>query len=375
MPLTHNLSYFCIMGTREFLNSAIIFITGLLVLLPGCRKESSSPASRTYRMGFQDSAPRFDSLNLAIEVLNIWTPNSDAAIVSTEVPWDSLLNGQDPVPYVVNNYVGLVSYYRQQNLKLWVYIDPANGLNRASDADELVAAGKSIAQANIQKIYRRFAVVMDSLLKPDHLGLALETNLIRYESPDSIYQGVKTAANAAVADVRAVDPTVKLSVSVQADLAWGNITGTGTYVGVAQDFTDFPFIEELGISSYPYFNTALPGDLPADYYSRLVEGKSLPVFVSEGGWTSQTITGFSSNIITSSPQIQQDYITRQSQLLDEAQAIAVFQLTFTDIDISSLPANTNPTIKYFAYLGLVDVNLVARPSWATWKGIFARPLK
>jgi hypothetical protein len=358
------------MAPRRFVLILLICLT----VLAGCKKESASVVSRTYRMGFQNSAPRYDSLALAIAVLNIWVPNSDAAMISTEVPWDSLLNGQSPVPYVVNNYVGLVSYYRQNNLKLWVYIDPQNGLNRSSDADELVAAGKSIAQADVQKIYRRFVVVMDSLLQPDHLGLALETNLVRYDSPDSIYQGVKTATNAAVADVRAIDANVKLSVSVQADLAWGNLTGTG-FIGVAQDFVDFPFVQELGISSYPYFTFASPGDVPLNYYSRLVDGKSLPVFVSEGGWTAKTIMGFSNNTISSSPQIQQDYITRQSQMLDEAQAIAVFQLTFTDIDISRLPAGTNPTIDYFAYLGLYDVNLQPRPAWTTWKSIFARPLK
>jgi hypothetical protein len=352
---------------------SVLIMLGLLVL-PGCHKEDAAP-SRTYRMGFQNSAPRFDSNSLVVQVLNIWSQSADAAIISTEVPWDSLLNGQDPKSYIVNNYSGLVSFYRQHNFKLWVFVDPANGLNRASDADALVAVGKSIAQPSIQKIYRRFVVAMDSILHPDHLGLALETNLIRYASPDSIYQGVRTAANAAVADVRALDPTVSMGVSVQADLAWGNLTGTNTFVGVEQDFADFSFLQELGISSYPYFNVARPEDLPVDYYSRLTGGRSVPVFVSEGGWTSQSFTGPSNNTIQGSPQLQQDYVTRQSQLLDQAKAIAWFQLTFTDIDIAHLPPNTNPTIDYFAYLGLVDINLTPKPSLTTWKGIFARPLK
>jgi hypothetical protein len=347
---------------------------GLLGLTSSCKKDDAVPATRSYRMGYQNSAPRYDDFNLIIQSLQLWSTRADAAMITTEVPWDSLYAGQSIQRYVLNNYSGLVDYYRTNNFKLWVYIDPANGLNRSADANALVARGKSIAQDDVQKLYRRFVVVMDSMLKPDHLGLALETNLIRVASSSAIYNGVKKAANDAVADVRAVDPTVKLSVSVQADVAWGNLNGNGNYVGIDQDLTDFPFLQELGISSYPYFNLSKPEDLPIDYYAKLVTGKSLPVFVSEGGWTSQTFTGPNQKIITGSATLQQDYITRQSQLLDQAKAIAVFQLTFTDIDLDHLPNNVDPTIKYFAFLGLVDINLQPKPSLTTWDNVFKRKL-
>ncbi|HVM88699.1 MAG TPA: hypothetical protein VMT76_10970 [Puia sp.] len=328
---------------------------------------------RTYYMGFANSAPRPD-LNLAIESLDLWTQRSDAAIISNEVPWDSLLSGESVEAYVLFNYKGLTDYYRSKNLKIWVYVDPENGLNRASDADALVAIGKSIAQPAMQQLYRRFVIVMDSIIQPDHLGLALETNLIRGIAPDSVYQGVKQAANAAANDIRTTDTKVKLSVSVQVDYAWGKLTG-GSYLGVGQDFSDFPFIVELGLSSYPYFDFNLPGDIPLNYYSRLVDAKTLPVFVSEGGWTSQTINGITGSIISSSSQIQADYINRQSQLLDQVNAIAVFQLSFTDIDLTGLPPSVPSSIKYFVYLGLVDVNFQPKPSLTAWDNIFKRSLK
>jgi hypothetical protein len=319
-------------------------------------------------MGFQNFVPRPD-FNLYIQTLNLWTQRADAAIISIEVPWDSLFSGVTPGNYVNNNFKGLVDYYRSKNFKLWVYIDPENGLDRVSDAGTLAVLGKSIAQVDVQQVYRRFAVVMDSILRPDHLGLALETNLIRGAAPDSIYKGIKQAANAAAQDVRIIDKNVKMSVSVQVDYAWGKLDAS-TYKGVAQDFSDFPFIEELGLSSYPYLSFSKPEDIPSGYYSKLVEGKSLPVFISEGGWTSQTITG----VINSDPQIQQQYITRQSQLLDEVGAIAVFQLTFTDIDLSALPPSVPSSIKYFAYLGLVDASLLPKPALSTWDAIFKKPL-
>ncbi len=359
------------------MKKSISFLTLATVCLTlSCKKNDAVPTltTRTYRMGFANSAPSFNSFDTTILSLNLWTPCADAAIINTEVPWDSLYAGESIKKYVLNNYVGLANFYRTKNLKLWVYIDPENGLNRASDSDKVVALRKSISQSDVQKIYRRFAVVMDSMLKPDHLGLALETNLIRIAASTAIYNGVKQAAQDAATDIRAIDQNVKLSVSVQAEVAWGKLGGNGNYIGINQDLADFPFIQELGISSYPYFNFANPNDLPLNYYSNLVAGKSLPVFVSEGGWTSQTFTGPNS-VITGNPTLQQNYITRQTQLLDQAQATAIFQLTFTDISLSTLPIYVNPTIKYFAYLGLVDRQLQPKPSLTTWDNIFKRVLK
>ncbi|MFM9838593.1 MAG: hypothetical protein ACKVOQ_10040 [Cyclobacteriaceae bacterium] len=356
-----------------------IVVVGHLLFLASCKKDDppATPTmltTRTYRMGFQNSAPRFGDFNLFVQSLTIWTTRADAAIISIEVPWDSLYAGKSVKQYVLNNYKGLVDVYRSKNFKLWVYIDPQNGLNRGSDATGLVALGKSIAQDDAQKLYRRFAVVMDSILRPEHLGLALETNLMRAASSASLYNGIKKAVNDAAADVRAIDKNVKLSVSAQADFAWGRLLGNGVYVGIAQDFIDFPFIEEVGISSYPYFGFAKPEDIPLDYYSKLTEGKSLPVFVCEGGWPSQsfTITGANQKTITSDVTVQQNYFTRQSQLLDNAKAIGFFQLVVTDIDATSLPPNVDPNINNFIYLGVLDVNLKPKPSLTIWDGLFKR---
>jgi hypothetical protein len=356
-----------------------VFIFGGLiagvVMSTACSKHSGSgsiAAVRSYRMGFSISAPRPD-LNEIIRSLNTWPPHADAAIVSAEVPWDSLLDGESPVAYVINTYVPLANIYRAANLKIWVYIDPENGLNRQSDSDPLVARGKSIAQPDIQLLYRRFVVVMDSILHPDHLGLALETNLIRFGAPDSIYQGVRKAANAAAADVRIVDARVPLSVSIQAEVAWGILNGANTgYIGIDADFKDFPFLQELGISSYPYMSFLSPADMPLNYYSRLVSGHTLPVFVSEGGWTSVNLAALS---IQSSPAQQQAYIRRQGQLLAQAKGIGLFQLAFTDLSISSWPAAQSAELYPFAFLGLVDTNFVPKPALATWDSLRQPPLQ
>ena len=41
--------------------------------------------------------------------------------------------------------------------------------------------------------------------------------------------------------------------------------------------------------------------------------------------------------VTSSPELQARYIRRQMQIADAAKLVGVFQITFTDIDLSSYP--------------------------------------
>src|SRR6185503_5130346 len=124
-----------------------------------------------------------------------------------------------------------------------------------------------------------------------------------------------------------------LYVSVQVETAWGRLAGAGpgTYVGIDDDLRDFPFITALGLSSYPYLaGFAKPDDLPNDYYSRIPGSRALPLMVVEGGWTSGSVGALQSSL-----EIQARYIRRQGELLDAAKAAAVFQLTFTDLDISA----------------------------------------
>lgn len=346
--------------TRYFL------LFGLLIL-SSCKSDEDVP-TRTFRMGFQNSAPRFDNIDLILQSLNLWTQRADVAMITTEVPWAELLGGMTVNDYVVNNYKDLVDYYRTKDLKLWVYIDPQNGLDRTTDAVALQQANKSIADTDVQLLYQKFTIAMDSILKPDHLGLALETNLIRDAAPAAIYNGVKQAANATAQAVRARNATILLSISVQVDHAWGKLGG-GSYTGIAQDFTDFPFIQELGLSSYPYFGFDNPTDIPLNYYTRLVEGKNLPVFITEGGWSSASVTTPGRSFV-SSPELQKAYIEHHSHLLNEVGATAVFQLLFTDIDIAAVPDDVPNNIDYFLYIGLVDINFTIKPALTAWDNVF-----
>ena len=58
---------------------------------------------------------------------------------------------------------------------------------------------------------------------------------------------------------------------------------------------------------------------------------------------------------------------------DRARAIAVFQLTFTDLDLPALSLPADSIVPLFAYNGLVDAHLQPKPALAAWDEAFGQP--
>ena len=316
---------------------------------------------RTFLMGFSDIPPRRET---ALANLEMWTSRSDAAIMHLSPPWEDLLSGMSATVAVEKYHLPRANYYRARNLEVVVMVDVTDGFNRAAETRELVRLGRSISEPEVQQVYRQYVLALANVIRPDYLGLAAETNLVRLIAPPSLYASLKQMVNSAAADLQRVGSTSKTYVSVQVDVAWGMGHPTNTYTGVEQDFIDFPFMQALGLSSYPYLVYADPDEIPLDYYSRLPNGRSLPVVVVEGGWPSRTVES-----ITSTTGEQARYLGRQARMLDSVRAEAVFQLFFADLDIQNL--NWPPASALFASLGLVDTELHPRPSLAVWDSLFA----
>jgi hypothetical protein len=334
--------------------------------ISSCGSDTSLPA-RTYAMGFTGFPPKAD-LTSILQTIDLWHRRADTGLILNEVPWDSLLAGKTAESLVHNNQLGLANYYRQLGLRVIASIDPTNGLDRSSNSAALVAAGRSLTEPAIQALYVNYVVAMQTVIHPDYIGIASETNLIRAAAPDSLYQAVVHAANLASTQILLADPAAKLFTTVQVEVAWGRLSSPpGPYVGVAVDRAAFPFIDALGLSSYPYLGGFTdPDSIPIDYYDRLDDGAPIPMMVIEGGWSSVTVSS-----TTTDRAMQKRYIERHEAILDKANAIGWFQITFTDLDLASL--GLPPSATPFAYLGLVDVDLQAKPALAAWDAAFDRP--
>src|SRR5258705_4119146 len=146
-------------------------------------------------------------------------------------------------------------------------------------------------------------------------------NVIKARDVDSVYEELKTLENDVGAQITAAGVPTKVFVTVQVETAWGRLGGGTTYVGIAQDLADFPFVEAIGLSSYPYLGGfAQPEDVPLNYYSRLAQESAKPVLVVEGGWSSVSF-----DTLISSPAEQARYIARQVQFVDSARAPGAVQ--------------------------------------------------
>jgi hypothetical protein len=319
-------------------------------------------------MGFS-AIPPSPNQSIALTSLDMWGARADAAIMHVDVQWGAMLAGNTATAAARANALDLANYYRAHNLPIVLMLDVTNGLARDKEAPELVAAGRSITEPAIQRLYRDYVVAIVDVVRPTHVGLAAETNLIRAAAPRPVYDALVKMTNDAAADLRARGVTTPLYVSVQVEVAWGRLAGTaGNYVGIDDDLRDFPFIGALGLSSYPYLaGFSSPDAIPNDYYSRIPGTRNLPVLVVEGGWTSGSVPG-----LQSSPEIQAQYIHRQADLLEAAHGTALFQLTFTDLDISAIPQPPGSILPLFAALGMVDTQLRPKAALAVWDSIYAR---
>jgi hypothetical protein len=351
--------------------ASIALLAGAIV---SCKSGVSphSAAPRTYRMGFSATPPRL-TVQSVLQTIEAWRPHADIAQITQGVPWKSLLADTSAALLVRRDLQQLAALYHSRGLPLLIQIDVTDGLARDREAPELVALGRSIAEPAVQQKYREYLAAVDSILHPEYLGLAMEVNLVRAIAPAGIYAAVVTMAAGGEATLVAQGSAAKRFVSVQVETAWGRLPNTGHFVGIATERADFPFITALGLSSYPFLAAfANPGDVPIDYYARINESNAtqLPMLVVEGGWSSGSVPG-----VTSSPQQQALWIRRQMELADRASLVAVTQISFTDLDLSTYPVPSGSILPLFAQLGLVDVDFNPKPALAEWDRAFARPLR
>lgn len=343
----------------------------VLLLASACSSGGKDPVqptpTRTWAMGFAPTPPVF-STQAVLQGIDLWSQRAEFAVIHEEMPWTDLLAGMSAEDILIRDKVQLVGYLKQKGLGLFFMLDLTDGLSRAEEAPQLRTLGRSLSEPAVQAAARAYALAVVDLLQPDFLGTAAETNLIRRAAPPTLYQAVVTTANAIAADVQALPVRPALYYSVQVETAWGLFTSE-PYLGIGEDVADFPFAEALGLSSYPYFVYLTPGAIPDDYYARLTAEAGLPAFYAEGGWASTTVgTG------ASSPQLQADYLVRQTELLDSIDAFAWLHLVFADLDLTQWPQPQPANLVNFTTTGLCESDFTGKPALTVWDQAFARTL-
>jgi len=345
-----------------------LILAALVLSCASTVTEAPVRATRSYRMGFSPLPPRI-TLTEALRTIDEVSHHGDATLRVVDVPWAALLADTAAAFLVRREHLDVARLFQSKGLATIATIEPANGLDRGAESNALVALGRSITEPAVQRVYREYVAAFDSIIHPSVLALAIETNLVRAASKPAVYGALVKMSNDAAKQLRANGSTTRLMVTVQVDVAWGRPPGNGVYVGVQRDRADFPFTQVLGLSSYPYLaGFTAPERIPHDYYARLAGDWPLPMMVTEGGWTSASVAG-----VTSSPDLQARYIRRQAQLADEAKLLGVFQITYTDLDLSSFPVPPGSILPLFTQLGLVDASYRPKPALAVWDSVLSVP--
>lgn len=349
--------------------AALLPLAGLAACGSGGGGVSATPpvTNRTWKMGFYPNPPNADT-NAVLDLVNALSGHAELVHIHEELPWTDLLAGTSATD-LANGKLPLANAVRGKGMRLGFMGDLTNGLDRSQEPPQLVALGRSITEPAVQQLYRDYLLAIAAVVAPDYMGLTAETNLVRLQASPAVYAACVQAAGAAAADLVAAGVSVPLMVSIQVEVAWGEASTDGQYQGVDADFTDFPFLQMLGLSSYPYFVNSEPENLPDDYYSRILMGRSVPAMVAEGGWSSAAGSSFSST-----PDLQRRYVDRQAMLLDSISAYACIQTLFADLDLASLPPDLAASLADFASIGLTSSNYGAKPALSDWDAQFARPL-
>lgn len=324
------------------------------------------PTSRGYRLGFSAAPPRFEP-DLAHQTFNAWSARADIALIPVFVPWEALLRGAAPPDLVLRDYSPIVRVYRERGLPLVVLVESIDPVLRDREAPELLRIGRSITEAKVQDRYRDFVVSLDSILEPEYIGLASEVNLTRAVGSPELYQALTKLVSMTARALRERSSGARLLVSAQVETAWGLIPRTGRFEGIGQILHDFPSIDALGLSTYPYLGGFdRPEDVPLDYFLRLMPHGRLPLLVVEGGWPSRPVLD-----VASSEEMQARWILREMEIAAHADVVAVMQIPFTDLDPLAYGGAEAP-YSYFTHLGLVDTDFRPKAALTEWDRIFGR---
>lgn len=330
-------------------------------------KQGSPKTTRSYLMGFSYFLPPLKNPQDNLKRLNIWAKRADASLNHVSVPWAKLLGGMSAQEAVAELEKEQMKPLRAKNLKIIITLEPLDGIERSKESEELVKAGRSITEPEIQKLFQDYAVEIARQVKPAYFGLVAEVNLFKAQGDPKVYSALAKMANDSAREIKKIAPAIPLYISVHAETAWGaagNWNGEKKYVGVGDAFKDFPFTEVLGVSTYPHWGFRSPADIPADYFTKLLEGKNLSILVTESGWPSKF------GLITTSPVIESCWIRKLALLADSVNARFIGNVLSSDFE-KWIPI-PNPVIEQFSSQGLLDADLNPKPALTEWDAIFER---
>jgi hypothetical protein len=355
----------------------------LLVLLTAqlaCGKSTPRPIPELKTRVFDSNRTAFGffptparlGLNSVQNIFKDIAPHADVVLLQQAVPWKAFLDDPNPdiseTKDIHNQYV----LAHQNNLDVIFVIDPLNGLNRREFASLPKSWAKSFANPDMRTAMKNFTLYILKEYQPRYLGLGSEINTYADAYPDD-FPNYVTFYGELYDLIKQESPQTQVFTTFQ----WEELNnliagipnkGTPYQINWDQVETFEPKLDVWAISSYPFVAFKSGSEIPADYYTPLINRTSKPLAVSEGGIPS-TIHG--------DEQYQVDYINAiHSQIGGNRLAFWIY-LDYSDFDYIGMAAffalmghvSDLNTLKMFATVGLVQLDGKPKPALETWDGI------
>lgn len=325
--------------------------------------------------GFFPSPPRASFESILAHFADMGE-HADVVLVQPNVPWGDFLEGASGESQAVTDIVNQLVLARQNGLEVIPVIDPLNGLNRREFfglPPDL--SGSDFGTPEVRSAYRDFTLRVLREVRPRYLGLASEINTYFDAHPDDT-SNFLSLYRETVAAIRAEAPDTRVFVTFQwEDL--NNLIPTAAEGRPAYDVNwdqieaFEPDLDLWVISSYPFVVFPSGADIPADYYTPLLERTDKPLAVAEGGFTSRPLGPF-----PGTPQDQTDYLEAIHGQLGDRLAFWIY-LLLNDFDPESYNRAMRDagrsqadidTLGLFEAVGLRHADGAAKPALAVWDG-------
>jgi hypothetical protein len=288
--------------------------------------------------------------------------HGDAIMIQRAVPWAEMALGAALSADTAATTARERRLLDERDLQLLFAIDPWEPANRGQLAGD--APGSGFSDAAVTQAYLAYVDFVVERYHPRWLALAIDVDQFAQARPDDL-DAFEIAYLAAYDRIKAAAPETQVFVTFQLEDLQGLIPWGAAHAPQWSLILRFrPMLDLLAVSSFPSFIFPFAGDVPGEYYARLLAfGKPLalvPVgYASEparGGVTFGTVAG------------QQQFLQR---ILDEAQGgdwELIVWLTQQDPTFAS--AQPYDLIER---MGLLDRSSDSKPAWAVWTASAQRP--
>lgn len=326
------------------------------------------PGPRQFTMGavaigFESTDYVFEDIAHSIERNN---QISDTIVTRPLVDWEHFRpNGTGPA-VTTNEVEQIINHATASGIPHSVIeMDPL--LNRHSVSPLPPALeGKNFSDEEIQIAHSAMALELARKLQPTYISFAVEVNAY-YESNPEDFLNFVAHHKRLYHQIKEVSPNTQIAVSMNYEALTGLLGQVDDRLSKEPrwEIIDFflPELDVLALSTLPWPVFGKPRELPSDYLSSISENTSLPIIITECGWT----TAAEAN---SNEHDQAEYVARIARMAENAP-----QLRLLAWSISSDPPDGSifDSFPAFQRLGLTRNSGEDRPAYYLWKELFERP--